>query len=111
MDIRPILELAARYANDSLPEYFRDSDIFSPPTKNVFELWYEPETVDGQIRVAKRQGQELRSEEEVWESLTQIVQDSVQRAINDYENGRLFVALIVENLRNGHDATRTDDTL
>lgn len=111
MDLFPVLDLAARYANESLPGYFRGSQIFAPPNDNSFSLFYEPKTVEGQIRVAKRQGVELRSEEEVMDDLVQIVQDSVQRALSEYKEGRLFAALIVENLRNGRDAftTGTDD--
>jgi hypothetical protein len=122
MDLTPVLILAARYANDDtrirtddggLPANVRNAITFSasPNRPNKLELFFDAETLNGTLQLAHRNKQILLSDDEVYDLLTQVATDAVQRALNDYENGRFFAALIVENLRSGRDtlATGTDD--
>lgn len=99
----PILDTAVRYANDYLQLrmghiFPHAGDIFKPPNDYTkLELHYEPQTVAGPIAVAKARGRDLRSEDEIYDELTVIVRDAVQRAI--VEEGPYFAGLIVEHMR------------
>lgn len=112
MDYSNILHTAVQYANkDYRKPSWLDGDIFYMPTStNKLEIWYDTNTVKGAIAVAKTHGY-VESEEEVYNTLVEIVQDSVQTAITAH--GGIFAAIIIENIRSGGDifgdATRTDN--
>lgn len=117
VDFLPILEKAVEKANVDPRKlndlHYLDGEIFMVPPNRppALELYFDPQTVKGAIETARRRGQELRSDDEVYDQMTQIVVDAVREALSEYENGRLFAALIMRNLRSGRDAftAGTDD--
>lgn len=99
----PILDRAVRYANDYLQVrmghiFSNAGAVFKAPTDySRLELHYEPQIVAGPIAIAKESGRELRSEDEIYAELTEIVRAAVQRAIT--EEDKYFVGLIVSHMR------------
>jgi hypothetical protein len=122
IDFAPILDLAVLRANEDpriasdvagLPSNVRAAINFYRDTKpgQRLELYFDADTLNGTLRAARRHKQSVPSDDEVYDLITSVVTDAVQAALTEYQNGRLFAALIVENLRNGRDATRTDDQI
>lgn len=110
MNLDPILEVAKSYANDDprRPE-FVSFDYHS--RSEHLELWFDAPTVASHIATARKRGQIRESDDQIYDNLTQIVVDAVTKALTEYQDGKLFMELIVENFRSGRDAftTGTDD--
>lgn len=102
MAYQMILSVAVAYANmDSRKPWYLGGDIFKlPNTFDQLELRYDPPLVEGAITAAIQRGSEVRSKDEVFDALTAIVVDAVERAIrSDQESAEAFGALIVDQAR------------
>jgi hypothetical protein len=106
MDLEPLLRLAKDYANSDprKPEFVSFDNLSRP---QHLELHFNAEDVKGHIQAARSRGTLIESDDEIYDNLTQIVTDAVQKALTEYKQGQLFVELIIENLRNGRDAFAT----
>jgi hypothetical protein len=98
-----ILGAAVEFANaDTRKPYYLGGDIFhTPNTFDHLELRYDPDLVKYAIQDAIARHGEVRSEEEIYRLLVEIVRDAVAEAIkHDRESAEAFSALIVHQTRN-----------
>lgn len=98
-----ILSTAVERANmDARKPWYLGGEIFKlPNTFQHLEIWYDPQQVAGAIATARARYGEVRSEDEIYALLAEIVRDAVQVTIQtDQESGEAFGALIVNKLRN-----------
>jgi hypothetical protein len=99
-----ILGHAVDFANsdDRKPWYLGGDTFKEPHSYEHLELWYDSTLVEGAIAEARDRQREVRTSEEIFELLTEIVRDAVIRSINDIpECAEAFAAIIVDNARSG----------